>query len=187
VPDSTGTFADLDAVRALAHPRRLRIHQFLQTNGPATSAMLARELELNTGATSYHLRELADQGLVEEVPEQAHGRQRWWRAVKTDLRFAPLSQQSAEMSAAFQEMNRLTLAADLELFARFQLARDDLGQWADTLRFSRGSIKVTMADFDAFFEDYIALLGRYVRPATTSGPEAHTVLVRLLTFPAPRT
>src|ERR687887_279452 len=92
-------FADLETVRALAHPRRLRIYHFLQVNGPATSARLARELGLNTGATSYHLRELADHGFVEEVPEQAHGRERWWRAVKMDLRFAPLSRQSEEMRA----------------------------------------------------------------------------------------
>jgi DNA-binding transcriptional ArsR family regulator len=172
-------------MRALVHPRRLRIHHFLEANGPATSAMLARELGLNTGATSYHLRELADHGLVEEMPEQAHGRERWWRAVKMDIRFAPLSRQSDEMRPVFDEMNRLTLAADLELFARFQLERDDMGEWMDTLRFSRGSINVTAADFDAFFEDYIALLNRYARPATGKKTETHAILVRLLTFPAP--
>jgi DNA-binding MarR family transcriptional regulator len=172
-------------MRALAHPRRLRIHHFLDANGPATSAILARELGLNTGATSYHLRELAEHGFVEEVAEQAHGRERWWRAVEMDLRFAPASQQSDEMRAVLDEMNRLTLAADLELFARFQLTRDDLGAWVDTMRFSRGSINVTAADFDAFFEDYIALLNRYAHTAKGGTAETRSVAVRLVTFPAP--
>ncbi|GAA5194471.1 hypothetical protein GCM10023322_58960 [Rugosimonospora acidiphila] len=121
-----------------------------------------------------------------EVPEQGHGRERWWRAVEMDLRFAPASQQSDEMRAVLDEMNRLTLAADLELFARFQLERDDLGPWVDAMRFSRGSIDVTAADFDAFFEDYIALLNRYAQPARDNKAETRPIAVRLLTFPAPR-
>jgi hypothetical protein len=88
----------------------------------------------------YHLRELADHGFVEEVPERARGRERWWRAVKADLRFAPTGQQSPEMQSVFDELNRLAVATDLELFARFQLQPDDMGAWADTLRYSRGAI-----------------------------------------------
>jgi hypothetical protein len=185
VEDVTRKFADLDAMRALAHPRRLRIRQYLELNGPATSAMLARELGLNTGATSYHLRELAGHGFVAEVAGRARGRERWWRAVPVDLRFAPASRQSAEMRAVFDEMNRLAVAADLELFARFQLERGDLGAWADTLRYSRGSIQITAEDFDAFFEDFIALLNRYAQPHKKDKGPTRTILTRLLTFPAP--
>ena len=185
MPDAPREITDPEAMRALAHPRRLRIRQFLELNGPATSAMLARELGLNTGATSYHLRELADHGFVEEVPGRARGRERWWRAADVDLRFAPLSRQSTEMRAIFDEMNRLAVAADLELFARFQLERDDMGGWADTLRYSRGSIRITVEDFDAFFEDYIALLNRYAQPDKENQAPARTILTRFLTFPAP--
>lgn len=183
--DAARRFVDLEAMRALAHPRRLRIWQFLDLNGPATSAMLARELGLNTGATSYHLRELADHGFVEEIPDRARGRERWWRAVQADLRFAPASRQSAEMRAVFDELNRLAVATDLETFARFQLQRDDMGAWADTLRYSRGSIRISAEDFDAFFEDYIALLRRYAGPREDDKDTARAILTRLLTFPAP--
>lgn len=172
-------------MRALAHPRRLRIWQYLELHGPATSAVLAGELGLNTGATSYHLRELAAHGLVEEVPDLARGRERWWRGVKADLRFAPASRQSAEMRAVFDEMTRLAVASDLEAFARFQLQRDDMGAWADTLRYSRGTIRVAVGDFDAFFEDYIALLNRYAQPRGADKDTARPVFTRLLTFPAP--
>src|SRR5919204_5306515 len=102
--DGPRKFTDLETMRTLAHPRRLRIWQFLDLNGPATSAMLAHELGLNTGATSYHLRELAAHGFVAEVPERARGRERWWRAIKVDLRFAPASRQSAEMRAVVDEL-----------------------------------------------------------------------------------
>jgi predicted ArsR family transcriptional regulator len=67
---------DLEVLKSLAHPRRQRIIEYLAMHGPATSASLARALGLNTGATSYHLRELAKHGFVEDVPEKAHGRER---------------------------------------------------------------------------------------------------------------
>jgi predicted ArsR family transcriptional regulator len=41
---------------------------------------LADRLGLNTGATSYHLRQLAEHGFVEEQAERGNGRDRWWRA-----------------------------------------------------------------------------------------------------------
>ena len=59
--------SDLAALKALAQPRRQRMLQHLTLHGPATSATLARALGLNTGSTSYHLRELARYGFVEEM------------------------------------------------------------------------------------------------------------------------
>jgi hypothetical protein len=56
---------------------------------------------------------------------------------------------------------------------------------ADTLRYSRGSIRIAAEDFDAFFSDYIALLRRYARPREEAKGPARTILTRLLTFPAP--
>ena len=70
---------DLAALRALAHPRRQRVLQHLALHGPATSATLARALGLNTGATSYHLRELARYGFVEEPGGTGTGHRERWR------------------------------------------------------------------------------------------------------------
>ncbi|MFG2575601.1 ArsR/SmtB family transcription factor [Streptomyces sp. NPDC048481] len=60
---------DLATLKALAQPRRRRMLEHLTLHGPATSATLARALGLNTGSTSYHLRELARYGFVEETAE----------------------------------------------------------------------------------------------------------------------
>jgi hypothetical protein len=46
-------------------------------------------------------------------------------------------------------------------------------------------IRVTAEDFDAFSEDYIALLRRYARPREEDKDTARTIFTRLLTFPAP--
>ena len=70
---------DATALRVLAHPLRSRLLGSLRMGGPATATALARALDTNTGATSYHLRKLASVGLVEETDE-GRGRERWWRA-----------------------------------------------------------------------------------------------------------
>ena len=53
-------------LRALAHPMRTQIMATLQRFGPSTATGLAERLGVNTGATSYHLRQLAAAGLVVE-------------------------------------------------------------------------------------------------------------------------
>lgn len=69
-----------EALRALSHPVRLRILGILRVEGPATATSLARRLDLNTGATSYHLRQLAEHGYITDDPDRGTGRERWWRA-----------------------------------------------------------------------------------------------------------
>jgi DNA-binding transcriptional ArsR family regulator len=67
-------------LRALSHPTRLKMLMLLRTEGPATATQLAQKLALNTGATSYHLRQLADHGFIVEDTERGDARDRWWRA-----------------------------------------------------------------------------------------------------------
>jgi predicted ArsR family transcriptional regulator len=70
---------DRRSVRVLAHPLRNRLLTELRREGPASATDLARRLDTNTGATSYHLRKLAEVGLVEEAAGGV-GRERRWRA-----------------------------------------------------------------------------------------------------------
>ena len=71
---------DVTQLKALSHPVRMRILGLLRTLGPATASQVARRLDLNSGATSYHLRQLATHGFVEEAAELGNRRERWWRA-----------------------------------------------------------------------------------------------------------
>jgi DNA-binding transcriptional ArsR family regulator len=76
----TSITPDPKALRALSHPTRLRMLGILRTEGPATATTLATRLGLNTGATSYHLRQLAEHGFIEEQADRGSARERWWRA-----------------------------------------------------------------------------------------------------------
>ncbi|MGB3687475.1 MAG: helix-turn-helix domain-containing protein [Ornithinimicrobium sp.] len=67
------------ALRVLAHPLRSRIIAHLRVHGQASASDLARTLGTNSGATSYHLRRLAEVGLVVEGAP-TRGRTRMWEA-----------------------------------------------------------------------------------------------------------
>lgn len=75
------------ALKALTHPTRLRMLGMLRVDGPATATTLATRLGLNTGATSYHLRQLADHGFVVEDTERGNARDRWWKAAQQATSF----------------------------------------------------------------------------------------------------
>ncbi|MEV2243592.1 winged helix-turn-helix domain-containing protein [Streptomyces sp. NPDC049970] len=71
---------DAHSLRGLAHPLRMRLLNALREFGPATASGLADRLGESSGATSYHLRQLAAYGFVEDDPERGKGRERWWRS-----------------------------------------------------------------------------------------------------------
>ena len=79
---------DLDPrnLKGLAHPLRLRLLGALREFGPATSSSLAKRLGESSGATSYHLRQLAEFGFIEEDPRPSR-KERWWRALHRSTRF----------------------------------------------------------------------------------------------------
>lgn len=173
---------DLAALRLLTHPLRRRIQQELR-RGPVTSTSLARALGESTGLTSYHLRELAKHGFVEEISGKGQGRERWWREIPRDRRFAPRSEQTPEMRAVVEEVQRQQFAEDFTRFLEGQADSADTGPWADAFPFSFATIDVTVTEFREFFEEYIALLYRYKREPAKARPDARTVQVRLFAWP----
>ncbi|MFI6649129.1 ArsR/SmtB family transcription factor [Streptomyces sp. NPDC050529] len=195
MPEKPGgtEITELAALKALAQPRRQQILQRLTLHGPATSAILARALGLNTGATSYHLRELARYGFVADTvsPRPDARRARWWRAVPGDRRFPPPSRRTPGVRLVMDELNRHAYAADLALFEQLQRESGtgadgrEADEWADGHAYSRGSLRLTLPGLQEFFEEYIALMNRYKRPDAGTPPGARTVHTRLLAFPGP--
>ncbi|MET9606050.1 helix-turn-helix domain-containing protein [Streptomyces sp. NPDC006512] len=86
-PQPTVRTLDARSLRGLAHPLRMRMLAALRLNGPATASQLAERLGESSGATSYHLRQLAAHGFVEDAPEHGKGRERWWKASHDGTRF----------------------------------------------------------------------------------------------------
>ncbi|MGX6604236.1 ArsR/SmtB family transcription factor [Micromonosporaceae bacterium Da 78-11] len=76
---------DPQALRALAHPVRLRLLELLTVDGAATGRKLADLTGESTASVSYHVGQLAKWGLVEPATELAHGRERPWRATSRGI------------------------------------------------------------------------------------------------------
>lgn len=77
----TARITDPKVMRALAHPARIAIVEHLGSTGAVVTATECAEMVgLSPSATSYHLRELAKYGLVEQAPSRGDGRERVWRS-----------------------------------------------------------------------------------------------------------
>ena len=90
---------DAVALKALTHPVRLRMLGMLRLDGPATATQLAQRLDLNSGATSYHLRQLAQHGFIEEDESRGSKRDRWWKASHESTNFLTSESQGEELEA----------------------------------------------------------------------------------------
>jgi DNA-binding transcriptional ArsR family regulator len=77
-----GRTLESGALKALAHPLRVRIYDLLSERGPQTASSLAALIGETSGATSYHLRALAAQDLIHEMPDRGTARERWWERPK---------------------------------------------------------------------------------------------------------
>ncbi len=95
---------DPRVLRAIAHPVRNRILAELSASGPLRAADIARELDVPANQASFHLRQLAKYGVVEEDPEAARDkRDRVWRLVAEEgltVNLAELEAQPGGRAAA---------------------------------------------------------------------------------------
>ncbi|MDN5558638.1 MAG: helix-turn-helix domain-containing protein [Ruaniaceae bacterium] len=72
--------ASTTMLKALAHPVRQQLHNALTSRGHARATDLAADLGLPANQISFHLRVLADAGIIEEAPEYARDRRdRVWK------------------------------------------------------------------------------------------------------------
>ena len=112
---------DAGNLRGLTHPLRLRLLGLLRERGPATATMLAAALGESSGATSYHLRRLAEYGFVVDDEERGQGRERWWRSAHRSSYF--------NTTAAGSDEERLMGEAYLRGVVRAMTSRMDA--WVD--------------------------------------------------------
>lgn len=96
---------ELDAVgmRALAHPVRVRILGELQGHGPSTATRLSPSVGATPSVTSWHLRHLAEHGLVRDAQVLGSGRERWWEATSRGFRFTMEDPGSHEAARVLHE------------------------------------------------------------------------------------
>lgn len=177
---------NLQELKALAHPLRQRMLYHLAFVGPASATSIAKVFGESTGATSYHLRQLARFGFIEEVPERSRGRERWWQLVPLDLRGlsadAPLSEEDGAVAG---ELECIRLERDRHLLSRYLHERERFAGWDEIAMFSSSATRLTKDELARFGEDYVALLKSYWRTPEECPADAEPIAVLFYAFPWP--
>ncbi|MFF4017460.1 ArsR/SmtB family transcription factor [Streptomyces sp. NPDC001843] len=166
--------------KSLGNPLRRRILEYLGRHGEANSTVLARELGESSGTTSYHLRKLAEQRLIEEIPEKSGGRERWWRALPFSHTTPDPATMSPEEYAAAEHLALLKIEVDTELYRRAHREYRGPEGWAQVQR--HGSW-MTREEMLAFMRDYQELLSRYGHTREEAPEGARPVSFRFYAVP----
>ena len=144
-PDLAVQVTDVRALRALSHPLRSRLLGQLRLHGPATASRLGRAVGESSGSTSYHLRQLAAYGFVEEVEGQGTARERWWRARHrmTSWRAGELLPQEGGAQVE-EEMTRLQIDQQARVLDAWHEQKEQLGQaWTDAASLNDYGLRLT--------------------------------------------
>lgn len=180
-----GVHLDHTALAMLAHPLRSRLLAELRMSGPATATTLAAVLRTNSGATSYHLRKLAQVALVLDSGDGS-GRRRLWIA-STDSRPRledPGDDADAEAALAWLARDYLHHFTD-----RAEQWLDTQDQWPDGWREQVGLsdhlVQVTAGQLSALRGDLAEVLERY-RRVGAGNPDAKRVSVYVCPLPVDR-
>ncbi|EQD47771.1 ArsR-family transcriptional regulator [mine drainage metagenome] len=126
---------DPRALRALAHPTRLRLLTLLRTVGSLTASQAAERTGESAGSCSFHFRQLSTWGLVEEAGG-GRGRERPWRATAqfTSVSRVADTRESAEASRLF---TKVVAAQYFELLSDWIDAEDrEPPKWQEASQFS---------------------------------------------------
>ncbi len=186
--DDVRRLADPVAMRALAHPLRLKLLGLLRLHGPATATMLGERLDEVPASASYHLRSLAKHGFVEEVPELAtDGRQRWWRAVHRVTSWSSADYgDDPDRFAAAQSLERVILDLyDEQLRTWFEQRPTWSRDWVEASSLSDTVLRLTPDGLRALVEDLDAVVERHraEHQAEADDPESRVVSVLQMAFP----
>jgi DNA-binding transcriptional ArsR family regulator len=173
---------DVRALRALAHPLRNRLLGHLRINGPATASQLGRVVGESSGSTSYHLRQLAAYGFVEEVEGQGTARERYWRARHrmTSWQAADLLQQ--EGGAEVQdEMTRLQIDQHARVLDAWHVQKEQLGaEWGAAASLNDHGMRLRPEQARQLADELNAVLDRWTAEHPADRPAEGTELVVVL-------
>ena len=179
MPQPVNRITDPKALRALAHPLRLSLLALLRAEGPLTATKAGELLGESSASCSFHLRQLAKYGLVEEAGG-GHGRERPWQATAM-LTDVPEIDGNPEFDAAADLFRSIVLDRYFEAAARWLDAKaGEPPEWQRAGQFNDWLLYVTADELEALTEQVRALQHKYGDRLTS--PELRPAGSRLVSF-----
>ena len=125
---------DPRALRAVAHPTRLALVGLLRREGPLTATQAGEHIGESAASCSFHLRQLAKYGLVEEAGG-GKGRERPWKATAVFTEW-PETGAGAESDAATELLSSVIAEYFFEgVMGWLDRRRDEPAEWREAAPF----------------------------------------------------
>jgi DNA-binding transcriptional ArsR family regulator len=141
----TVTLTDPRALRAMAHPTRLELIGLLRRGGPLTATQAAEQIGESPASCSFHLRQLAKYGLVEEAGG-GRGRERPWRATAISTEW-PVFGESEETRAAGEMLSRVVVERYFESAIEWlERQPTEPPEWAEAALFGDALVYMTVEE-----------------------------------------
>jgi hypothetical protein len=183
----TSITPDVAGLRALSHPTRLKMLGMLRMDGPATATTLAARLGINTGQTSYHLRQLAQHGFVVDDEGRGSKRERWWKASHQST-MTPLDPvdpvDSGDRDAYDAYAQAVAVIYTQQLQASVQERPLLPQEWRDAMTLSDYHVRVTAKHAEALTEKMHQLFME-LREDEDDDPDAADFVFQFQAFPRP--
>lgn len=162
---------DPRALRALAHPVRLAILDYLHTAGPATATECAEVVGESPSSCSYHLRTLARWGFVEEVAGEDR-RERRWRRLARRVSWSSDEAATPDEFAAGRELLDATLAREDRTVATYLANEERVDPaWRSAANFIANTLYMTPAEVTELREQVERLFEPYIRGGSEPRPK----------------
>jgi DNA-binding transcriptional ArsR family regulator len=176
------------AMRALAHPLRLRLLGELRMRGPQSVGMLGDLVDEAPGSISYHIGKLAEFGFVEPAPELARDRrERWWRAAHEMTSWEPLENlEDADRRAALGVLRRAVLHRYLAGLEEYLEAEASLpAEWVGAAVSGDVFLHLTSEELAELRAELTALAERWQTRSNPDREQTRTVTMIYHAFPRP--
>jgi DNA-binding transcriptional ArsR family regulator len=164
---SVKRLADPKALRALAHPIRLRLVGLLRVQGELTATQASELLGESSASCSFHLRQLAKYGLVEEAGG-GQRRERPWRATAMFTDWPDAAEDPKVAAAADMLTGVIAEQWLIELKRWIEARADEPEEWQQAALFGDFALYLTaseLAELDKGIRELVDVyLDRLVRP-----------------------
>jgi predicted ArsR family transcriptional regulator len=167
------------ALRAYAHPVRMKLILALRTRGPLTATQAGRLLGESSGTCSFHLRQLAKYGLVEETGEGT-GREKPWRATTTSTAWDELQEAPEAAAAAGLLSEVLAESYFAQLMRWLEVRPGESEQWQQAAFIGDRLLWVTADELAQVGRDLAAVVDKYFERQVK--PELRPPGARLATY-----
>lgn len=172
------TFSRAEQIKALTHPLRLRLMDLLRSGRELTATEAAELTGESVASCSFHLRQLAKFGVVEQA--ERRGRQKPWRARDVSLVLDAEGGDRDDLISAMAAARAL-LHQSLASLERFMAAApDEDPEWVRSSHLHSAGYWMTREEYAALADDVQALVDRDAEGRTPGSAPEGARFVRFL-------